>query len=220
MIAENITSNEIPPLRTSDSGLKAIAWMEEFKVSHLPIVNNIEYLGILSEEDVFNLNSPEDPIGNHELSLEKTHVKNFQHVFDVLKIMTELNLTLIPVLNDKNEYIGCITQKEIVEHIARISSVRDPGAILILEMSQNDYKLSEIAQIVESENGKILNLYINSSEDTMKMDVTIKINKKDLSAIQNAFLRYKYNIKALYHESEIDDGMRDRFDMLMNFLNM
>lgn len=220
MIAENITSNEIPPLRTSDSGLKAIAWMEEFKVSHLPIVNNIEYLGILSEEDVFNLNSPEDPIGNHELSLEKTHVKNFQHVFDVLKIMTELNLTLIPVLNDKNEYIGCITQKEIVEHIARISSVRDPGAILILEMSQNDYKLSEIAQIVESENGKILNLYINSSEDSMKMDVTIKINKKDLSAIQNAFLRYKYNIKALYHESEIDDGMRDRFDMLMNFLNM
>jgi CBS domain-containing protein len=220
MIAQNIVSDEIPPLKTSDTGLKAIVWMEEFRVNHLPIVNNLEYLGLISEEDVYNLNSPESPIGNHELSILKPSVKFYQHIFDVLKIMTELNLTLIPVLNDRGEYLGAITQKELVQNIAKLSSVKDPGAVIILELNQNDYKLSEIAQIVESEGGKILNLYINNHEDSLKMDLTIKINKTDLSAINNSFIRYKYVIKALYHESDFDQDLHDRYNALMNYLNM
>lgn len=221
MIAETILCNDIPPLMTSDSGLKAIAWMEEFRVNHLPIVNNRHFLGLISEEDVFNLNSPEAALGNHELQLSNLHVKAYQHVFDVLRVMTDHRLTLIPVVDDAGNYLGCITRKEVLENIAKISSVKDPGAIVILEISQRDYSLSQIAQIVESEDGKILNLYINThDEDPLTFDLTLKINRTDLSAIQNAFLRYNYKIKALYHEAQFDDELKDRFDMLMNFLNM
>lgn len=221
MIAETILSNEIPPLMTSDSGLKAIAWMEEFRVNHLPIVNNRHFLGIISEEDIFNLNSPEAALGEHELTLSNLHVKAYQHVFDVLRVMTDHKLTLIPVVDDAGNYMGCITRKEVLENIAKISSVKDPGAIVILEMSQRDYSLSQIAQIVEAEDGKILNLYIHTQEeDPLMMDLTLKINRTDLSAIQNAFMRYNYTIKALYHEAQFDDELKNRFDMLMNFLNM
>lgn len=221
MIAETILSNDIPPLMTSDSGLKAIAWMEEFRVNHLPIVNNRHFLGIISEEDIFNLNSPEDSLGAHELTLSNLHVKAYQHVFDVLRVMTDHRLTLIPVVDDDGNYMGCITRKEVLENISKISSVKDPGAIVILEMQQRDYSLTQIAQIVESEDGKILNLYINShDDDPLMMDLTLKINRTDLSAIQNALMRYNYKIKALYHEAQFDDEMKDRFDMLMNFLNM
>lgn len=221
MIAETILSNDIPPLMTSDSGLKAIAWMEEFRVNHLPIVNNRHFLGIISEEDIFNLNSPEDPLGNHELTLSNLHVKSYQHVFDVLRVMTDHRLTLIPVVDDAGNYMGCITRKEVLENISKISSVKDPGAIVILEMSQRDYSLAQIAQIVEAEDGKILNLYINThDDDPLTIDLTLKINRTDLSAIQNAFMRYNYKIKALYHEAQFDDELKDRFDMLMNFLNM
>ena len=221
MIAETILSNDIPPLMTSDSGLKAIAWMEEFRVNHLPIVNNRHFLGLISEEDIFNLNSPEDALGNHELELSNLHVKSYQHVFDVLRVMTDHRLTLIPVVDDAGNYLGCITRKEVLDNIAKISSVKDPGAIVILEMPHRDYSLSKIAQIVESEDGKILNLYINTHEDDpLTIDLTLKINKTDLSAIQNAFMRYNYSIKALYHEAQFDDELKDRFDMLMNFLNM
>jgi len=221
MIAGTILSNDIPPLMTSDSGLKAIAWMEEFRINHLPIVNNRHFLGLISEDDIFNLNSPEDALGNHELSLSNLHVKSYQHVFDVLRVMTDHRLTLIPVVDEKGDYLGCITRKEVLESIAQISSVKDPGAIVILEMTQRDYSLSKIAQIVESEDGKILNLYIHTHEDDpMVMDLTLKINKTDLSAIQNAFMRFDYKIKALYHEAQFDDELKNRYDMLMNFLNM
>ncbi len=221
MIAEIILSNDIPPLMTSDSGLKAIAWMEEFRVNHLPIVNNRQFLGIISEDDIFDLNSPEEPLGNHELALSNLHVKSYQHVFDVLRVMTDHKLTLIPVVKESGEYLGCITRKEVLESIARISSVKDPGAIVILEMFQRDYSLAKIAQIVESEDGKILNLYINTHEDDpLMMDLTLKINRSDLSAIKSALLRFDFKIKALYHESQFDDELKDRFDALMNYLNM
>lgn len=221
MIASSILSNEIPPLLTSDSGLKAIAWMEEFRVNHLPIVNKRHFLGLISEDDIFNLNSPEAPLANHELMLSNLHVKSYQHVFDVLRVMTDHKLTLIPVVDDNGDYLGCITRKEVLDNIAQISSVRDPGAIVILEMDSRDYSLSKIAQVVESEGGKILNLYIHTHEsDPHLIDLTLKINKTDLSAIQNAFMHYKYKIKALYHESQFEDELKNNFDMLMNFLNM
>jgi acetoin utilization protein AcuB len=221
MIAEHILSNDIPPLMTSDSGLKAVAWMEEFRVNHLPIVNNRQFLGMISEDDIFELNSPEDALGNHELSLSNLHVKSYQHVFDVLRVMTDHKLTLISVVDKAGEYLGCITRKEVLESIAKISSVKDPGAIVILEMYQRDYSLAKIAQIVESEDGKILNVYINTHEnDPLLMDLTLKINRSDLSAIKSALLRFDFNIKALYHESQFDDELKDRFDELMNYINM
>jgi CBS domain-containing protein len=160
-------------------------------------------------------------LGNHELALSNLHVKSYQHVFDVLRVMTDHKLTLIPVVKENGEYLGCITRKEVLESIARISSVKDPGAIVILEMFQRDYSLAKIAQIVESEDGKILNLYINTHEDDpLMMDLTLKINRTDLSAIKSALLRYDFKIKALYHESQFDDELKDRFDALMNYLNM
>ena len=221
MIAEHILSNDIPPLMTSDSGLKAVAWMEEFRVNHLPIVNNRQFLGMISEDDIFELNSPEDALGNHELALSNLHVKSYQHVFDVLRVMTDHKLTLISVVDKAGEYLGCITRKEVLESIAKISSVKDPGAIVILEMYQRDYSLAKIAQIVESEDGKILNVYINTHENNpLLMDLTLKINRSDLSAIKSALLRYDFNIKALYHESQFDDELKDRFDELMNYINM
>lgn len=219
MTADQLISYEVPPLKISDTGMRAMAWMEELRVHHLPVVKGRKYLGIISEDDIFEMNNPDEPLSHYKLSLIAPQVRWFQHIFDVLKIMTELKLSVIPVINDKDEYAGAITRKVLVESIAQLSSVKDPGAIVILEMGQNDYHLTEIARIVEQEGGKILNLYLNTLDD-LRMDVILKINKTDLSAIKNAFYRFNYNIKALYHESEFDDDLKQRYEMLMNFINM
>ena len=88
MIAEDLISREIPPLRTSDTGLKAVSWMEEFKIFHLPIVNHTDFLGLISEEDIYNLNTPEEPLGNHQLSLTRPYVRNHQHIYEVIKLVS------------------------------------------------------------------------------------------------------------------------------------
>jgi predicted transcriptional regulator len=220
MYARELISEDIPPLKTSDTGERALAWMDEFRVSHLPIVNNVDFLGLISESDIFDFNSASEPIGGHSLNLSRPFVFDYQHTYDVLKVMSSLKLSVIPVLNDKDQYLGLIHLSTLLQHFAEMASMKESGGLLVLELNIHDYSLSEISRIVESNDGKILSLYISSHIDSTKLEVTIKINKADLSSIIQTFNRYNYTIKASFHQSEYVDDLKDRFDSFMSFLNI
>lgn len=220
MYARELISEDIPPLKTSDTGERALAWMDEFRVSHLPIVNNVDFLGLISESDILDFNSASEPIGGHSLNLSRPFVFDYQHTYDVLKVMSSLKLSVIPVLNDKDQYLGLIHLSTLLQHFAEMASMKESGGLLVLELNIHDYSLSEISRIVESNDGKILSLYISSHIDSTKLEVTIKINKTDLSAIIQTFNRYNYTIKASFHQSEYVDDLKDRFDSFMSFLNI
>jgi CBS domain-containing protein len=220
MLAKELIKDLIPPLKTSDTGLKALNWMEEFKVKHLPIVNKEDFLGLISEEDILSLNTPEEPLGNHALSLIRPFVTEDQHVYEVIKLITKLRLTLVPVLSNRDLFLGVITIPDLMDAIAELTAVNNPGGIIVLELNVNDYSLSEIAQIVESDDAKILSLYVSPQANSTKIEVTIKLNKVDVTRILASFNRYEYNVKASYHESEFNEDMQDRFDSFMNYLNI
>lgn len=220
MLAKDIISFEIPPLRTSDNGLKAISWMEEFKIGHLPIVNTIDFLGMISEEDIINMNAPEEPLGNHALSLAKPYVRATQHIYDVIRVITELQLTVIAVLDDDGHYMGLITLPDLVKNLATLSSIKDPGGIIILDLNERDYHLSKIAHIIEENDAKVLSVYIHTIPDSTRIEVTIKVNQSDLRRILQTFSRFNYNVKASYQEHNMDDDLKDRYGLLMNYLNI
>jgi acetoin utilization protein AcuB len=220
MYARELISEDIPPLKTSDTGERALAWMDEFRVSHLPIVNNVDFLGLISENDILDFNSSSEPIGGHSLNLSRPYVFDYQHTYDVLKVMSSLKLSVIPVLNDKEQYLGLIHLSTLLQHFAEMASMKESGGLLILELNLHDYSLSEISRIVESNDAKILSLYISSHTDSTKLEVTIKINRTDLSAIIQTFNRYNYTIKASFHQSEYVDDLKERFDSFMSFLNI
>lgn len=219
MLAAEIISTDIPPLRTSDPGLKAIAWMEEFKLAHLPIVNHADFLGMISEEDIYALNQPEEALGNHALSLPKPFVRSTDHILEVLRIVNLLSLSSIAVLNEQGRYLGLITQDELVKFISSITSIRDPGGILALEIPERDYSLAQIAQIVESNDAKILFVYVQSISDKSMVEVTLKVNRQDVRTVIATFNRYNYIVKGLYH-GDGDDDLDARFQNLMNFINV
>jgi hypothetical protein len=123
-------------------------------------------------------------------------------------------------LSTKNIYIGVITLKKIIEEINKMSSLESPGAILVLEININDYSLSEISQIVESNDTKIISLYITSHNDSTKLEVTIKLNRMDINPLLQTFYRYNYNVTSIIAESDLNDDMQDRFDSLMKFLSI
>jgi len=220
MFAKDLTDDALLPAKTSDTGSLALAWMDEYKVSHLPIVNNENYLGLISEEDIYTSNAFDEPLGNHKLTLNNPFVTENQHIFDVLKLVTSLKLSLVPVLDHKNNYLGVITLRKLVEKFAETTSINNPGAIIILEINANDYSLSEIAQIVESNDTKILSLYITSLPDSTQMDVTLKLNRMDIAALLQTFNRYNYNVKAILAEQENNDDLQDRYYSLMKYLSI
>jgi len=220
MLAKDLMSDVVPALKTSDTGSQALAWMDIFRISHLPIVNLSEFLGLISDKDIYDLNMAEEPIGSHSLSLFGPYVFVDQHIYEVIELASRLKLSVVPVLDRSNNYKGLITLNDLVEHFADLSALKHPGGILILEVNQNDYSLTEISQIVESNDAKILSLYISSSDSTTLMDVTLKINRTDLSAVIKTFERYEYNIKASYLKDAEEESMyQDRYELFMRYLN-
>lgn len=221
MLAKELISDVVPALRTSDTGIKALNWMEIFRVSHLPIVNNEEFLGLISESDIYDYNMAEDAVGSHSLSLIRPFVLQNQHLYEVIEIVSRLKLTIIPVLNDKKQYLGVITIHDLVHYFSQLMAVQNPGGIIVLEMNIHDYSLTEIANIVESNDVKILSSYISTPVDSTKMEVTLKLNTTELAAVIHTFNRYEYNIKATFLEDETLKNMfEERFDEFLIYLNI
>jgi acetoin utilization protein AcuB len=221
MVAKDLISEVIPSLKTSDLGQTALNWMEIFKISHLPIVNNQEFLGLISDTDIYDMNQPNEPIGNHELTLYKPYVTTEQHIFEVIGLASRLKLSVVPVLDSKNNYKGVITSNDLIRHIAGISSMDQPGGIIVLEVIERDYSLSQIAQIVESNNVRILSMYITSSPGSTLLEVTLKVNTSDLVSVIRTFERYNYEVKTWVTDNDsMDRFYTERFDLLMKYLNI
>lgn len=220
MLARELISDVVPALKTSDTGTKALSWMEVFRIKHLPIVNNNQFLGLISDSDIYNLNTPDEPVGNHMLSLQKPYVNEDQHIYEVIELLSRLELTLVPVLNAEKHYLGVVTQEDLTRRFAHLSAMQHPGGIIELEMNDNDYSLTEISGIVEGNNAKILSLYVSAAEKPSKVRVTLKINQTDLTSVIRTFERYSYTIVASHMEDEdLDEFYQERFDVFLKFLN-
>jgi acetoin utilization protein AcuB len=221
MIAKDLISEIIPSLKTSDLGQTALNWMEIFRVSHLPIVNNQDFLGLISDSDIYDMNKPDEPIGNHALTLFKPYVDEGQHLFEVIGLASRLKLSVVPVLDTSNHYMGVITTSDIIRNIAGISSMDQPGGIIVLELVSRDYSLSQIAQIVEGNNVKVLSMYITSPPESTMLEVTMKVNSSELTSVIRTFERYNYNVKTwISNTDSMDRFYSERFDLLMKYLNI
>ncbi len=219
MIAENLISDQIIPLRTSDTGSEALGIMNEFYVRHLPIVNQEELLGLLSEEDILD-NDVEEPVGSYNLSLPPPAVRATDHLYDVMRLIADHHLSVVPVITDQNRYVGLITAEEVIRHFAESGAFREPGGIIVLEMTRQDYSLAQIARIVESENAVILSVHVQSFPDSPRIDVTIKVNKQNITNILATFERFEFKIKATFNEVALFDTLRERYDSLVSYLSV
>lgn len=219
MNASELISYDIPPLKLSDSGTKALDWMEEFKVVCIPVTDNGKYMGLLEESDVLDRNDPDEKIESYNLNFRKPSANQNQHFFELVSLLVENDVDVLPVIDQHNNYLGLITTKNILQYFAKAVSISNQGSIITLELNVNDYSLAEISKMVESDDAKILASFITSHQDSTKLEVTIKINKTDITRILHTFERYNYVVTASYNETEYHKDLQNRYDEFMRFLN-
>jgi len=220
MFAAEIISKAIPSLKTNDTVQKALDRMGEFKVKHLPVVNELTFLGLVAEDDL-------QSIPNHDIFLTDSAVNMLNaftlsdaHTYDVIRLMSQLKLTAVPVLDQQKNYVGLISINNMVDAVAEQYAVNEPGGIIVLEISNRDNSLAHISQIVEADNAQILSSYVNSFNDSTRMEVTLKVNKTEITSLVASFERYDYLVKEVYNNTQIDDGSQERYDSFMNYLNV
>lgn len=219
MIAKELISAEILPLKTSTTGNEALHWMSDYHVRHLPIVNNEQLLGLISEDDIMNFDT-EEPIGWYTLSLSKPYVHDHDHIYEVMRLIYQYRLSLIPVIDKDNNYIGAISLSDVLRYFADSAAFSEPGSIIVLEMNRLNYSLAEISRLVEMENAVILSSFITSVPDSTEVEITLKINRQDIQRILATFARFDYQVKASFTEESFIDSLQEHYDSLMTYLNV
>ena len=218
MIAKKLISKEIQTVTLEMTGGQALSIMQEFHLSDLAVVEDNKLIGVISEEDIWNMHDEGNKINSISDKIELICMPLGRDVFEIIKYMDEHKLSLLPIMGD-GKYFGAITQQSVIEALASIVAIQESGGVIILEMNKKDYSMSEIAQIVESNNLKILSAYVTDVDEKNNIKLTLKLNKIDIAAVIQTFERYKYNVAASYNYSENTDDLSDRFDSLMRYLN-
>ena len=133
--------------------------------------------------------------------------------------MAKEKLSAVPVLDSKNKYLGLITPSALIRKFSTYAAVNQPGGIIVLKVNNKDYYASQITQIVEENDARLLSLFVSSEPDSTELNITLKVNKQDLSGILQTLGRYGYDIKASFFDED-QDYLQDRYDSLMNYLSI
>src|SRR5690554_2517343 len=201
MIGLELISDEILSLEHTDTGDMALQWMNDFKVSHLSVLKNGNFVGVVSENELYNqpnLSRPLTEIFNH---LPRPFVRGTAHIYEVFNIAALDHLSVVPVLDENENFLGNINIKTLLHKFASTNTIKEQGGIIVLEMSITDYSLAHISQVIESENAKVLSSFITSNANSKVLELTLKINRIDLGRILRALERYDYKVKASFQRN-------------------
>jgi len=211
-------NTNIKALRTTDSVADAQDLFAEYPFSHFPVLEDGVYIGCADAEDT-ELMDIEKTIGDMRYSFDRFFVRDTTIWLDVLEVFAKNETNLVPVLSDENKYLGYYEITDIIKFFDQTPFLKEQGGILVVEKGAMEYSMSEVAQIVESNNGRLLGLFI--SESSMhKVQITVKISMGGLSEIIQTFRRYNYDIITEHQEDAYMNTLKDRSDYLDKYLNI
>ncbi len=219
MLARELISKVVPPLRPNDEVARALAWMDEFKVSHLPVVDGANFLGLISEDNIMD-GAKDDTVMASKEVFNPAFVLESQHIYYVIRKLSATDLSVVAVLNAENEYLGCITLSDLVTKFEELAVINQPGGIIVLNLNKHDYSLAQVAHVVESNNAKILSSYVFERPETGMLELTLKVNQEQVGPIVQSLERYSYQVIAYFQESAHLEDLKGRYDELMRYINI
>jgi acetoin utilization protein AcuB len=220
MVAAELISDIIPSVKLTDTVEKVYLLLTEFRVNELPVIDEDQFLGLIAEDDLIEVADEQLLISSLSILRPHSFVRENQHIYDVIRMFQAQQLSIVPVLDMKNNYLGLIHINALTNSFATLTSVIEPGAIIVLEIGNRDNSLAQMSQIVESDKAQILSSYVRSFPDSTRLEVTLKINKKDVAAILASFIRYDYIVKEVFNQAQVEDDSMNRYELLMNYINL
>lgn len=186
--------------------------------SHIPVVKGSVFLGCVSETDAHCFDIQKN-LSDYTYAIELFFVRENTNWFDILEAFAKHASNIMPVLNDLNEYLGYFELADVMSFFNNTPFLNENGAIIVVEKGSRDYSFSEISQIVESNNSKILGVFV-SKIDSEKTEATIKIGETGLSSIVQTFRRYGYEIISSHDEDKWTEKLKSRSEYLDRYLNI
>lgn len=219
MLVKDFITKELPVLKSFDTGEYALALMDDFKLKHLPLLDDGIYQCLVSEKELLSMPDLSDMIG--EPFLFAPSVPEDAHLYEALAVIARYDLSMLPVITADGHYCGAILCDRLVGAFTELCGADRPGSIIVLEVIPQDYTLSDIARLVESNNAHVQSVLSQTEQDTGRLILTIKIDLEDASPVIRSFERFNYTVLSYHMEKGmVDDLLQLRMEELLHYMNM
>ena len=220
MLTIDLINNNIPRLQLKDTVSKALRLISDFRVTHLPVVEDEKFLGLISEDDLLDQDEPKMPMELMQEFFVRAAVHDNEHFLNAVTCSNQFDTTVVPVVNEENDLVGVITTPDLLKTLGNFAGTNEIGGIIVLEMERNQFAISEISRIVESNDATILHLNTTVHAETGMLTVTLHINKKEIAAIVSPFERYDYDVIYYFGNENFENEIHSNYRHLMNYLDI
>jgi len=211
-------NNDFKPFLIPESVSDVQDFFAESTFTHFPVLDNGVFLGCISANDseTFEI---EKSLVDYRYALEGFFVRENMIWLDVLEVFARNNSNIVPILSTSNHYLGYYEITDVIKFLNETPFLKETGGIIVVEKLTIDYSMSQIAQIVESNNGKLLGLFVSEASND-KVQVTIKTTLGSLNEIIQTFRRYNYEIVSEHNEDDYLNNLKERSEYLEKYLNI
>lgn len=220
MLAAELNNNIIPQLKLNDTVDKALQLFTDFKVTHLPVVSDDKFLGLVAEDDLLDASNKKLTIELFQDDFIAASINENEHFLQAVNISNQYQTNVVPVITTDKELIGTISGIALLKALGNFSGSQEIGGIIVLEVQRIQFSISEISRIVESNDATVLHLNTTVNAQTGLLTVTIHLNKKDISAVVAAFERYEYDVVYFFGEEKFENELDNNYRHLMNYLDI
>ena len=220
MLTAELINNNIPRLQLHDSVVKALQLITDFRVTHLPVVAGDKYLGIISEDDLVDVETENGTIEFLQENLITAYIKENEHFLNAVKYSNQFETSIVPVVNEEKELVGVITVTDLLKALGNFAGANEIGGIIVMEMERSQFAISEISRIVESNDATVLHLNTTVHPETGLLTVSLHLNKKEIATIVSAFERYEYDIIYYFGDEKFENEIHTNYRHLMSYLDI
>lgn len=219
-VANDLISSSLPTLNLTDSAAKAMRLMNEFHSAQLPLADGASYIGLVDESTIMDWEDPERLMFELGSSCNRPAIHRNAHIFEVLKIAGENNLSVLPVLGEHEDYLGAISLDSLIRVFSTFADISESGSVVSIVIHSKDFMLSELARLAESEGIRILGVHMVKLDDDGSTEVILKTNAANLSSFIGLLERYEYTVNYKQDEVYSKDILERNLGLLMNLINM
>ena len=221
MTARELINGLVPALHGEDDTAKATAIMDDLMVSQLPVVDEGVFRGFITNDMLFDDFLSYATVGEYRLRDIECAVRQDQHFYEIVKILSDCDQPMVVVLDDQEKFIGVVDLISLTEFFSGTAAVQSPGGIIELSIKQIDYSLTEITRLIEADGVKVMGCFLrNEPTDPSKIRVTLKLDRKDVTRTVATLERFNYHVQALFQEELVDSYEKERLDALLKYLNV
>ncbi|MFT3909115.1 MAG: CBS domain-containing protein [Ferruginibacter sp.] len=220
MLTTELINNNIPRLQLPDTVSKALQLINDFKLTHLPVISEGKFLGLISEEDLLDVHDEKLPIEILQQHFLHSSIPDNVHFLNAVNYSIQHDSNVVPIIKTDNEFAGVITSSDLLKTLGNFSGANEIGGIVVLEMERIQFAISEISRIVESNDCTILHLNTTTHPITGMLTVTLHINKKEIATVVATFERYDYHVLYQFGIEKFENEIDDNYRHLMNYLDI